>query len=87
MLSDLEIAQKADIKPICEIAKKLDLNEDDLELYGKYKAKVNVDGLKKEENAKVILVTAISPTRPRCPQIPSGRFSPCRASSGPRPRS
>ena len=62
MLSDLEIAQKADIKPVTEIAKKLNLNEDDLELYGKYKAKVNVDGLKGKEDAKVILVTAISPT-------------------------
>ena len=62
MLSDLEIAQKAEIKPICEIAKKLNLNEDDLELYGKYKAKVNVEGLKGKEDAKVILVTAISPT-------------------------
>ena len=62
MLSDLEIAQKADIKPVTEIAKKLNLNEDDLELYGKYKAKVNVEGLKGKEDAKVILVTAISPT-------------------------
>ncbi len=62
MLSDLEIAQKAEIKPITEIAKKLNLNEDDLELYGKYKAKVNVEGLKGKEDAKVILVTAISPT-------------------------
>ena len=62
MLSDLEIAQKAEIKPIVEIAKKLNLSEDDLELYGKYKAKVNVDGIKGKEDAKVILVTAISPT-------------------------
>ncbi len=62
MLSDLEIAQKAEIKPVTEIAKKLNLNEDDLELYGKYKAKVNVEGLKGKEDAKVILVTAISPT-------------------------
>ena len=62
MLSDLEIAQRAEIKPITEIAKKLNLSEDDLELYGKYKAKVNVENIKCEENAKVILVTAISPT-------------------------
>ena len=62
MLSDLEIAQKAEIKPVTEIAKKLNLNEDDLELYGKYKAKVNVENIKGEEDAKVILVTAISPT-------------------------
>ena len=62
MLSDLEIAQNSEIKPVVEIAKKLDLTEDDLELYGKYKAKVNVDGIKGKEDAKVILVTAISPT-------------------------
>ena len=62
MLSDLEIAQRAEIKPVTEIAKKLNLSEDDLELYGKYKAKVNVENIKGEEDAKVILVTAISPT-------------------------
>ncbi len=62
MLSDLEIAQNAEIKPIKEIAKKLNLDEDDLELYGKYKAKINVDAIKGNKNGKVILVTAISPT-------------------------
>ena len=62
MLSDLEIAQNAEIKPIKEIAKKLNLDEDDLELYGKYKAKINVDAIKSNKNGKVILVTAISPT-------------------------
>ena len=41
MLSDLEIAQLAEIKPIKEIAKKINLSEDDLELYGKYKAKID----------------------------------------------
>ena len=61
MLSDLEIAQAAKIEPIGQIAKKIGLSEDDIELYGKYKAKIssNVD---KDANAKVILVTAISPT-------------------------
>lgn len=63
-LSDIEIAQNADIKPIKEIAKKLNLNEDDLELYGKYKAKIplnliNDDKIKK---SNLILVTAITPT-------------------------
>ncbi|MBE6137862.1 MAG: formate--tetrahydrofolate ligase [Erysipelotrichaceae bacterium] len=63
MLSDLEIAQQAKIKPVTEIAKKLGLKEDDLELYGKYKAKINLDKLNnKKKDAKVILVTAISPT-------------------------
>lgn len=63
-LSDIEIAQNADIKPIKEVAKKLNLNEDDLELYGKYKAKIplnliNEDKIKK---SNLILVTAITPT-------------------------
>lgn len=63
MLTDLEIAQQADIKPIKEIADKLNLNEDDLELYGKYKAKINISDLKDtNKKGKVILVTAISPT-------------------------
>ena len=62
MLSDLEIAQNAEILSIDKIAKKVGINPDDLELYGKYKAKVNVEGLKGKEDAKVILVTAISPT-------------------------
>jgi len=64
MLSDLEIAQQADIKPIKEIAKKIGLTEDNLEFYGKYKAKIDLStvDLSKKKDAKVILVTAISPT-------------------------
>ena len=63
MLTDLEIAQKAEILKIKEIAQKVNLNEDDLELYGNYKAKINLDNLKsKKEKAKLILVTAINPT-------------------------
>ena len=63
MLTDLEIAQKAEIKKIKEIAKKINLTEDDIELYGNYKAKINTELLKdKEEKAKLILVTAINPT-------------------------
>lgn len=63
--SDLEIAQAAKIEPIVEIAKKIGLEEDDLELYGKYKAKVNLDVIEKfkdRPNAKYIDVTAITPT-------------------------
>lgn len=62
MLTDLEIAQGSEMKPITEIAKKLALTEDDIELYGKYKAKIHLDAVKNEKNGKVILVTAISPT-------------------------
>ncbi|MCR5350426.1 MAG: formate--tetrahydrofolate ligase [Acholeplasmatales bacterium] len=64
MLSDLEIAQQADIMPVKDIAKKLGLKEDDLEFYGKYKAKIDVNklNLNNKKDAKVILVTAISPT-------------------------
>ena len=63
MLSDLEIAQRAKILNIKEIAKKVNLTEDDLELYGNYKAKIHLDKLNiDKEDAKLILVTAINPT-------------------------
>lgn len=65
MLTDVEIAQSAKMKPIKEIAEKVGLDEDDLELYGKYKAKISLEAisqLKEKENGKLILVTAINPT-------------------------
>ena len=62
MLSDLEIAQKAKILSIDKIAEKLNIDKDDLELYGKYKAKIDPSIIKGNKNGKVILVTAISPT-------------------------
>ena len=65
MKSDIEIAQEAKMKPIIEIAKSMGLEEDDLELYGKYKAKVKLevlDRLKDRPNAKYVDVTAITPT-------------------------
>lgn len=65
MLSDLEIAQAAKLRPILEVAEKLGLGEDDLDLYGKYKAKVHLDvleRLKDRPNGKYIDVTAITPT-------------------------
>jgi formate--tetrahydrofolate ligase len=63
--SDLEIAQAAKLQPVVDIAKKIGLEEDDLELYGKYKAKVHldvIDRLKDKPTAKYIDVTAITPT-------------------------
>ena len=65
MKTDIQIAQEAKIENIIEIAKKVGLTEDDIERYGKYKAKVNLDVLKKFENrkdGKLVLVTAITPT-------------------------
>ena len=65
MKSDVEIAQAARMKPIEEIAVKLGLTLDDLELYGKYKAKVTLDAwqrVKDKPNGKLILCTAINPT-------------------------
>ena len=63
MLTDLEIAQQAKILQIKEIAKKVNLTEDDLELYGKYKAKIDVDKIDKtRKDGKLVLVTAINPT-------------------------
>jgi methylenetetrahydrofolate dehydrogenase (NADP+)/methenyltetrahydrofolate cyclohydrolase/formyltetrahydrofolate synthetase len=63
--SDIEIAQEADLRPIIEIAEKLGLVEDDLDYFGKYKAKVHLDVLKKfadRPQGKYIDVTAITPT-------------------------
>ncbi|MEA3285243.1 MAG: formate--tetrahydrofolate ligase [Synergistota bacterium] len=64
-LSDIEIAQQAKMKPITEVAAQLGIEEDDLEHYGKYKAKVSYDlwnRIKDDEDGKLILVTAITPT-------------------------
>ena len=63
-LSDIEIAQQCEMKHINDIAKKLEISDDYLEQYGKYKAKVDYNLLKdsKRENGKLILVTAITPT-------------------------
>lgn len=65
MLTDIEIAKQADIKPISDIAEKLGIHADELEFYGKYKAKLPLSLLKKyetKEDGKLILVTAINPT-------------------------
>ena len=65
MLTDIEIAQQVEMLPITEIAENFGIDVDDLEMYGKYKAKVSFDFIKKMENkkdGKLVLVTAISPT-------------------------
>ncbi len=65
MKSDIEIAQEAQLYPITEVAETLGMTIDDLELYGKYKAKISEDYLKKIEKnkeGKLVLVTAINPT-------------------------
>lgn len=65
MLTDIEIAQRANIKPIKEIAKSLGINENDLDFYGKYKAKINdslFEKIKNNPDGKLVLVTAINPT-------------------------
>jgi formate--tetrahydrofolate ligase len=65
MKSDIEIAQSTEMKPITEIAQMVGLTEDDIEQYGKYKAKVKLsvlERLKDRENGKLVLVTAITPT-------------------------
>ena len=63
-MTDIQIAQAAQKENIVEIAKRLGLTEDDIEQYGKYKAKINLDVLQKNKrpNGKLILVTAITPT-------------------------
>ena len=65
MKSDIEIAQEAVMKPITEVAKALEIPADDLELYGKYKAKISdelMSRVKDNPDGKLILVTAINPT-------------------------
>ncbi len=66
-MTDIEIAQRAKLEKISVIAEKIGLTEDDYDQYGKHKAKVNLDVLKRNENkkdGKLILVTAITPTPP-----------------------
>ena len=65
MLTDVQIAQSAEMKPIKEIAEQLGLGEEDLELYGKYKAKISLETISKvkdNKDGKLVLVTAINPT-------------------------
>lgn len=65
MKTDIEIAQQASMEPVLDIAKKLGLTIDDLELYGKYKAKISSEKLEQisaNKSGKIILVTAINPT-------------------------
>ncbi len=65
MKTDIEIAQKAVMENITEVAKKLGITEDELELYGRYKAKISdeyIESISQREDGKLILVTAINPT-------------------------
>ncbi|MBU5486707.1 formate--tetrahydrofolate ligase [Clostridium sp. MSJ-8] len=65
MKSDIQIAQEAKMEPIVNIAEKLDLHDDDIELYGKYKCKISLDVMDKykdKKDGKLVLVTAINPT-------------------------
>ena len=65
MKSDIEIAQSVELKPITEVVEKVGIGLDDLELYGKYKAKLSFDKINEVKNnkpGKLILVTAINPT-------------------------
>ena len=65
MKSDIQIAQEAKMQPIAKIAEKINLSDDDIELYGKYKAKISDELIERSKNnpdGKLILVTAINPT-------------------------
>ena len=65
MLSDIEIAQQAKMQKITDVAAKLGISEDDIELYGRYKAKLSMDLIRRMDNekpGKLVLVTAITPT-------------------------
>ena len=65
MKTDIEIAQEATMRPIIEIARDIGLKDDEIELFGNYKCKVDldvIDRLQGNEDAKLVLVTAITPT-------------------------
>ncbi|MBQ4515659.1 MAG: formate--tetrahydrofolate ligase, partial [Clostridia bacterium] len=65
MLTDIEIAQGAKMQPITKVAEKIGIDADELELYGKYKAKLSKDvwnRVKSNPDGKLVLVTAINPT-------------------------
>ena len=65
MKTDIEIAQESVMQPIAEIAEKLGMSADDIELYGKYKAKLSedyIESLEDNPEGKLVLVTAINPT-------------------------
>ena len=65
MKTDIQIAQEAELFPIKDVAAQLGIEEDELELYGKYKAKLSnelMEKVKDNQNGKLILVTAINPT-------------------------
>lgn len=67
-MTDIEIAKNVKLKNITEIAKNIGIKEDEIEVYGKYKAKISNEvskRLKEKENGKLILVTAINPTSRR----------------------
>ena len=64
-MTDIEIAKKTELKKITEIAKNLGISEDEIETYGKYKAKISdqlYKKMKNKEDGKLVLVTAMSPT-------------------------
>jgi formate--tetrahydrofolate ligase len=60
--TDIEIAQRAKLRPIRDVAADLGLGEDDLDLYGKYKAKVSLEVTRRAPKGRLVLVTAINPT-------------------------
>ena len=64
MLTDIEIAQSAKLRPIAEIARTIGLEEDDIEPYGRYKAKVHAEPIiaRAEHAGRLVLVTGINPT-------------------------
>ena len=65
MLSDIEIAQQAEMKPISEIAKAIGIDNSEIEPYGHYKAKLSddlIERVKDNKDGKLILVTAVNPT-------------------------
>ena len=85
MLTDIEIAQQAELKPIKTIAENLNIKEEELEPYGRYKAKLSdslMERLKDKPDGKLVLVTAINPTPAAEPQAAvTRRFSRWRIST------
>jgi formate--tetrahydrofolate ligase len=89
MLSDIEIAQKAKMQPIADVAKRLGIPDEALSAYGRYKAKVSLEycsSLGKKPDGKLILVTAISPPRGRGQDHDHGRAWATRSTTSARRR-
>ena len=84
--TDIEIAQGATLRPIVDVAAELDLTPDDLDLYGKYKAKIPLAIAERPARGRLVIVTAINPTAAGEGKTTTPARAPQTSSSSPRPQ-